>query len=464
MLGRAMTDDRDDERLPDERVDVAIVGAGIAGLVAARRLEAGGASVCVVEARDRVGGRTWSERIGEAVLDVGGQWLGPGQHRMYALARELGLELFPTFHDGKKRMWVDGKLSTYESAIPKLPILSLVQLQHALWKTTRARTRVSPERPWDAPRAELWDATSLETAKRRMVLSRDVRSLFDIAVRTVFGAEPGELSFLHFAAYTQAGGGFMKLVEIERGAQQDRFVAGAQAISTGLASRLTRPVVLDAPVRVIRRDENGVTLETPRGDVRSRFVVVAVPPPLAGRIRYEPELPVVRDHLTQRMAMGATIKVIVTYEHAFWRDDGFSGEGVSDDGPVSVVFDDCAHDGAQPALVAFVVGHAARVWGARPEHDRRAAVLATFARFFGPRAAMPTAYVERDWCAEPWSRGCPVANLPPGAVVSAAPALRAPVDRIHWAGTETATEWCGYMDGAAQSGERVAAEISRARA
>jgi monoamine oxidase len=155
------------------------------------------------------------------------------------------------------------------------------------------------------------------------------------------------------------------------------------------------------------------------------------------------------------------IKYVATYERAFWREAGLSGEAFSDTGPTVTTFDDSSHDGTQPALVTFSDGEAARVWGRRSPDERRGAVLDELARFFGPQALAPTDFVEKNWNDDPWSRGCYVGVTGPGALMSFGEALRQPCGRIHWSGTETADEWMGYLDGAIQSGERAAAEVAR---
>jgi len=440
-------------------VDVVIVGAGLAGLTAASALARAGASTVVLEARDRVGGRTLSRQVGSTVFDLGGQWLGPGQLRLNRLVRELGLRTFPTHDEGTKVMDVDGRLSTYTGTIPSLPLLQLLQMQLAMTVVDRYSARVPAEQPWQLPRAAHWDAITVDAWRRRFIRNPAVRGVMDVAVRTVFGAEAAELSLLYFLAYLNAGGGMMRLVEIRNGAQQDRFVDGAQAVSKQLAAALGEGVVLRAAARRIEHSGDGVSVFTDSGAWHGRYAVVAVPPLLAGRIVYDPALPAPRDALTQRFPMGATIKCIALYERAFWRERGFSGEAICSGGPVTVVFDNTSHDGTQPALLAFIVGQAARDWSARPAAERRRAVLQAYVRFFGAEAEHAIDYFEQDWSAEPWSGGCPVGVMAPGTLSQLGPTLRQPVGRIHWAGTETAVEWTGYLEGAIESGERAAREV-----
>lgn len=438
--------------------DVIVVGAGLAGLTAARALVDGGAATLVLEARDRVGGRVLSQPVGKAIFDLGAQWFGPGQTRTERLVHELGLTSFPTYHRGTKVLDINGRRSTYTGTIPSLPALKLLQVQLATTLLDRAAKQVAPGSPWTAARAARWDALSVEAWRKRFVPSRDADTLLEIVLRTPFGVEPSEMSMLHLLAFLSGSGGLAHMTTIEHGSQQDRIVEGAQELSKRLAAKLGERVVLNAPVKRIVHSADGVTVDSTVGSWRARYVTVAVPPMLAGRIDYEPLLPALRDGLTQRFPMGATIKCLATYERAFWREQGFSGEAVGDCGPLSVALDNTSHDGAQPALVGIIGGRAARQWSARPAAERRTAVLRNLARFFGPEAEQVTDYVDKDWSTERWTGGCPVGVLPPGALVQFGSALRDPVGRIHWAGTETAAEWAGYMEGAIESGERAARE------
>jgi monoamine oxidase len=444
--------------------DVAVVGAGLAGLTAARKLNEAGSSVIVLEARDRVGGRMLNESIGNGnVIDVGGQWIGPGQDRMYALAAEAAIETFPTHTTGKNLLELGGKVRRYTGTIPRLGPHILLDIARAQRKLNRLASDVSAEAPWKASRAAEWDGQTMRTWLNENVRTRAARSLFEIACSIAWGAPPEQLSVLHVLFYISGAGSLEKILDTEGGAQQDRFVGGSQQVALWLADQLGERVRLSAAVRVIGQSETGIRLVADGCEVHAERVIVAVPPNLAGRIVYQPALPPNRDLLTQQMPQGMTTKCQAVYDSPFWRESGLSGEAVSEHGPIGVIFDNSPWDrdnGSGPGvLVGFMTGSPAREVAELAPAEREEVVLDCFARLFGERAKSPIQFIEKSWEREEWTRGCPTCRFPPGGWTAWGPYLREPVGRIHWAGTETATAWSGYMEGAVQSGERAAQEV-----
>jgi monoamine oxidase len=441
--------------------DVVVVGAGLAGLTAARELAGAGLDVQVLEARDRVGGRTLNHSVGERpedVVELGGQWVGPTQLEVMALAEDLGLATHPTHNEGKNLFEAKlGKVKKYSGTIPMLGPLVMADYGRADLRLKRLIKKVSPEAPWEAPKAEELDGQTFETWIRGATRTRTAREAIAMACHAVFAVEPSEISLLHVLFYAASAGGWDDLLDTEGGAQQDRIVGGSQLISLRMAEELGDRVQLSTPVRSIRSDDDGVVV----GELRARRVIVAIPPALAGRIEYDPILPGPRDQLTQRMPMGSVIKTMSIYDEPFWRDEGLSGSAISLPGPAQVIFDNTPPSGSPGVLLGFLEADDARVLGQASEAQRREAVTGGLARIFGLRAAKPSGYVEKDWSAEPYSRGCYAGVLGPGAWTAYGKWLREPIDRIHWAGTETATRWMGYFDGAVQSGKRAAAEVMR---
>jgi monoamine oxidase len=441
--------------------DVIVVGGGIAGLTAALELTESGRTVAVLEARDRVGGRTWSGKLEGADIDWGGQWIGPGQTRMYALLQKLGLRPFPTFDTGRKVLEMRGRISTYSGTIPWMAPWKLAQMQAAISIIDAWAARLDIAEPWNHPRAARWDATTLDAMRRTIMWSADARAAMDAAMRTIFGAEADELSLLHTLAYVRSAGSLEKLIATDGGFQQHRIAGGAQSVSIALAARLGEGRVhLGAPVASIAQDDAGVTVTTTAGTTwRGRRAIVAVPVPLGARIEFTPRLPALREQLWQRAPMAAAVKCFARYERTFWRDRGLSGEAASGDGPIAVTFDQSSEDGQSACLLAFIGGRFARTWHRTPEGERQRIVVDKLAKYFGEEARKPIAYAEIDWTTERWSGGGPIALFPPGTLSVHGPALRAPVGRVHWAGTETARQCMGFMEGAVESGQRAAAEI-----
>jgi monoamine oxidase len=444
-----------------QEADVLIVGGGLAGLTTARDLVAAGRSVLVLEARDRVGGRMVSHSIGDGkIVEMGGQWAGPTQDRILALAADLGVATFPTYDDGAKVLHFGGKRGTYSGTIPRINPLVLAEVGRAQARLESLAKRIPIDAPWTATRALAQDAQTFETWIRRNAVSRSARSLLTLAVEAVFACEPGDISLLHVLFYSRSAGAFQALIETSGGAQQDRFVGGSQLIAERLADRLGDAVVrLAAPVRRIGVSNGQVTAGTDSGEFTGRRVVVSAPPMLAGRISYEPALPHWREQLTQRTPMGSVIKCQAIYDEPFWRADGLSGQATGDGEGSRVVFDNSPPDGSPGVLLGFLEGDEARSLGRASADVRRRAVLDSLARYFGPRAAKPSDYIELDWQQEQWTGGCYGTLFGPGVWTRYGHALRQPIGPIHWAGTETATTWTGYLDGAVQSGQRAAAEV-----
>jgi monoamine oxidase len=440
--------------------DVAIVGAGLAGLAAAKHVQEQGATAIVLEARDRVGGRTLNEPIGDGkVVEVGGQWIGPGQDRMAALAREMGVDTFRTHSAGENVIEFKGKLTRYRGTIPRIGPHVLADVAQAQLKIDRLAKKVPLEAPWTAPNARKLDSQTFWSWMQRNVYTSGGKALIELSIQAVWAAEAADVSLLHVLFYTHSAGGFDRLLDTEGGAQQDRFVGGSQLVSIRMAERIgAHAIRLEAPVRRIEHSGDGVTVHADGVTLRAQHVIVALPPTLTSRISYDPPLPGHRDQLTQRMPQGTVMKCMAIYDEPFWRAEGLSGQGGSDVGPAKIVFDNSPPDGSPGVLLGFLEGERARVLGRLPVEERRKAVVDGFARLFGPRAARPERYVERGWADEEWTRGCYGCYMTPGGWTSYGDALRAPIGRIHWAGAETATVWNGYMDGAVRSGERAATE------
>ena len=448
------------------RVDVVVVGAGLSGLVAARKLARGGRDVLLVEARDRVGGRILNHRLHSGgVIESGGAFVGPTQTHILRLARKLDVPTFKEYVAGNS-VYISsttGRME-YEGTVPPDP--QIAEAAILLERINQYASEIAVDAPWRHPNAAEWDAQTLaEWVRANSVNDGQLLRLLQCWTEPGFGADPGELSFLYVLWYIACSGNERNVGTFERnsetagGAQERRFVGGSQLIPLRLARQLGDVVALRAPVRrIVQRDDHAV-VHTARGRVRARRVIVACPPPLVLDIDWDPQLPDRRLQLLRDLDMGQLMKCDAVYEKPFWREAGLNGFGLNDSGPVRVAFDNSPRRGEPGVLLAFVGGATWREYGIRTRKQRRRAVLAGFAEMFGEQALDPIEYTEFDWNHEGWTRGGPVANYSPGTMTAFGPAIRRPFGRVHWAGTETSTYWTGYMDGAVRAGKRAALEI-----
>jgi monoamine oxidase len=442
--------------------DVVVVGAGFAGLSAARDLVRLGHDVVVLEGRDRVGGRSSTTTIANTPVDLGGTFVGPTQDAVIALAKELGCETVPTYSRGKNLIRWHGKVRSYRSTIPKLSIIELLDVSRIQWRFDRVSRRVPVKDPWTSPIAEILDSKTMDEWLRYVHASASTRNLMAIMARVTWGAEPEDVSMLHAVRYVKAAGGLGRMLDVEGGAQQDRFPGGTQQIAVRMAEELGERVVLNTVVRSIERHADGtLTVGSDRGAVAAKAVIVAIPPEHRAGIGFDPALPPEYEKLTEHWPQGNLSKAYVAYETPFWRGDGCSGEALSDEGPVFITFDVSPSDAGPGILLGFTD---ARTFDPLPAEQRRAQALEGFATLFGEAARNPIDYLDHCWGTEEFAPGGPTAAVPTGSWTTYGPWLRKPVDGIFWAGTETADEWTGFLDGAVRSGKRAADEVHRALA
>jgi monoamine oxidase len=436
--------------------DVVVVGAGLSGLCAARELVAQGVSCVVLEANSHVGGRMVRQPVIEGGwIDLGGQWVGPTQSALLGLAKSLGISHFDFYDKGNTVVYFGGVRSMLNEDLQPSPdsnvtpadLAGTAQLSATM---DQLASTVNISKPWLTPNAAILDNVNVASWLSANSTS-DFARFFVTTTTAGNGDDVNEVSMLNLL-YQNAIGPHSEEPE------KWLFNGAAGQIPLMLASKLDDQVVLNQPVYAIEQSSSGVVVRTPSGSYNGKYVIVAVPPYLAGAIDYSPAMPPVRLQLTQRVPMQSIIKCACIYPTAWWREEGLAGQALSQIEP-SLTADSSPPSGRPGILTSFLVPPGSVGLEARTAAQRKAENLANLATYFGPKVMNPTQYIEANWPAHKWSGGAYNGFMGPGVLSTFGSALRAPVGRIHWAGTEVATRWAGYFDGAVRAGQDAASAV-----
>jgi monoamine oxidase len=441
-------------------IDYCVVGAGFAGLTAALRLKQAGRSVALLEARDRVGGRTFTVTRDDGVwVDRGGAWVGPGQDRILALMNEFGVPEYKQHNDGDAMMIVGGKKHRYGGTIPwSVSPWAVANLGIGLASIEEMSKSIPLEAPWEAKKAQEWDRISIGEWIHKHSMSKQAAEMLDMAFAGLYTSAASETSLLWGLLQTASAGGLTFAISGKGGSQDARPVGGMGAIYRPIAAELGEALHLSRPVHTIAQDDDGVTVSADGLTLRARRVIVAIPLAIATSIVYEPMLPVDRAFLHQRLPSGAVIKTSIFYEEPFWRADGFSGQSAAPGSPATLTIDACTNT-ANPGIMCVITeGPAARRLTGLDEAERKELVIAELVDRFGDKAKTPLEYHEQNWTVERYSGGGMIGHAPTGVLTEYGYTLRPPCGRVHWAGTESSAIMCGWIDGAVRSGERAASE------
>ena len=440
--------------------DVVVIGAGVSGLTAAHDLRQAGLSVTVLEARDRVGGRLWTQVIDGATLELGGQWVSPDQDALIKTLEELDLETYERYREGDSvYIGRDGITRRFTGDIFPASPETQSEIERLIGLIDDLSNEVNPSAPWAHPRAKELDIISFWSWLTEQTADEEARDNIALFVADAMLTKPAHtFSVLQALLMASSAGGFMRLVEADFILDR-RVIGGLQQVPLRLAEGLGDDVKLSQPVRKLEWSESGVIATTDSSTVTARFAIAAIPPTLHGRINYQPPLPRAQHQLHQHMSFGLVIKVHAVYDKPFWRDNGLSGTAFSPYNLVHEAYDNTNHEDTRGTLVGFVSDiKAGDVLSLGPD-ERRKAVLESLASYYGPEALDPIVYYESDWAAEEWTRGAYAVSFDLGGLVRYGPTLREPVGPIWFSSSDLAGEGYQHVDGAIRVGHDTAAAI-----
>ncbi|XP_054708465.1 amine oxidase [flavin-containing]-like [Uloborus diversus] len=449
--------------------DVVVIGAGLSGLSAAKWLSESNVKVILLEARDRVGGRTLTKRDPKVnYVDIGGAYVGPTQNHLLRMAKEFGVETYKVNEVEDLLHYKNGRRKRFratEMPVFRNPFVNM-DLNNIFYLMDKMGEEIPEDGPWLAPHAEEWDTMTFGDFLKQNCWTQATIDFFKNFINIIITSEPYEASLLSFLWYIKQCGGTRRTFSTTNGGQERKFKGGSQQISEKMAAKLGSDIVImNSPVVSINQESKDVVVvKTLNGkDYKTKYVILAIPPILQMKIHFTPDLPALRNQLNQRQPIGSVMKTILYYNSTFWRDHGLCGSLLVEGGeehPMFLTLDDTKPDGTHPAIIGFILADKCRKLHLLSPEERRNLLAKSLAQATGLKEFLkPIHYEEKNWMEEQYSGGCYTAMCPPGFLTRYGRILRTPIDRLHFAGTETATLWSGYMDGAIQAGERAAREV-----
>ncbi|HEY8293765.1 MAG TPA: NAD(P)/FAD-dependent oxidoreductase [Micrococcaceae bacterium] len=454
--------------------DVVVIGAGPSGMTAAWELKKAGLSVVVLEARDRVGGRTWTNVIDGATLEIGGQWVSPDQTALIGLLDELGLKTYDRYRDGESiYIGPDGARTRYTGEMFPVNERTKAEMNRLIGLLDQLAEEIGAEEPWAHPKSRELDTISFHHWLRQQSGDEEACNNIGLFIAGGMLTKPAHaFSVLQAVLMAASAGSFSNLVD-EDFILDKRVIGGMQQVSQLLAARLGDDVILSSPARTIRWAAAGgtagaaqpgmgggsVTVVSDAATVTARYAIMAVPPNLYSRVSFDPPLPRRQHQMHQHQSLGLVIKVHAVYETPFWRADGLSGTGFSASSLVQEVYDNTNHGDSRGTLVGFISDEKADYAFSLNAEDRRKETLQSLAAFLGDEALNPVVYYESDWGSEEWTRGAYASSYDLGGLHRYGADQRKPVGPIYWSSSDLAAEGYQHVDGAVRMGQDTAAKI-----
>ncbi|OOB90217.1 flavin monoamine oxidase family protein [Rathayibacter sp. VKM Ac-2630] len=441
--------------------DVVVIGAGATGLTAALRLHEEGLGVVVLEARDRVGGRLETREIDGQMLELGGQWVSPDQTVLLETLDELGLSTYSRYRDGESvYIGSDGSARRFTGDIFPGGERTEAEIGRLIELLDRLVAETDPAAPWAHPLAADYDRISFNAWLEQQTDDPEARANVALFVADAMLTKPAHsFSLLQALLMAASAGSFSHLVDADF-ILDKRVLGGLQRVPELLAERLGgEHVLLEQAVRSVHWSEDGVEVRTDDTTVLARRAIVAVPPNLVGRIRFDPPLPHLRQQALQHQSLGLVIKVHATYATPFWRADGLSGTAFSPHALVHEAYDNSNAGEERGTLVGFVSDEKADRVLRLPEAERKAAILDSLAAYYGPAALDPVVYYESDWAAQEWTQGAYAASFDLGGLTRYGALQLEPVGPLRFGTSDLAAEGYQHVDGAIRVGRRLAQEV-----
>lgn len=445
--------------------DVVIIGAGASGLTAATDLRKAGLTVAVLEARDRVGGRLWTQDIEGAMLEIGGQWVSPDQEALIETLDELGLETFSRYREGDSLyIGPNGEKTHFTGEIFPVDEATAAEMERLIVILDDLAAEVGAEEPWAHPRANELDAITWEAWLEQQTDNQEARDNIGMFVAEAMITKPSHaFSALQALLMAASAGSFSNLVDADF-ILDKRVVGGLQGVPLALAEKLGDDVFLNQPVRRLEWTEDGVTAIADGMSVKAKYAIMAVPPNLYSRVDYQPPLPRLKHQAHQHVSLGLVIKVHAVYETPFWREQGLSGTVFSPYELVHEAYDNTNHEDPRGTLVGFVSDRRADRVFSEDADERKAEILESLSHYYGEQAKHPVVYYESDWGAEEWTRGAYAASYDVGGLSRYGALQSVPVGPIYWSSSDLAAEGYQHVDGAIRVGHDTAARIVAANA